>query len=69
MDKHLFLRNLGLKVKQIRSEKGVSITELASLCNMDRANFSRFESGQKNTHIHTLKIIADKLDVDIKDFL
>jgi transcriptional regulator with XRE-family HTH domain len=69
MDKYLFLRNVGLKVKQIRSAKGVSITELASMCDMDRANFSRFENGQKNAHIHTLKIIADKLDVDIKDFL
>jgi transcriptional regulator with XRE-family HTH domain len=69
MEKYLFLRDIGLKVKKARISKGISISKLASMCNMDRSNFSRFESGQKNTHIFTLKLIADKLGVDVKEFL
>jgi transcriptional regulator with XRE-family HTH domain len=69
MEKDLFLKNIGLNVRKARIAKGVSITELAAMCGMDRSNFSRFENGQKNTHIFTLKIIADKLNVNVKDFL
>jgi transcriptional regulator with XRE-family HTH domain len=69
MEKHLFLKNIGLNVRKARISKGISITELAAMCGMDRSNFSRFENGQKNTHIFTLKIIADNLKVDVKEFL
>jgi transcriptional regulator with XRE-family HTH domain len=69
MEKDLYLKKVGLKIREVRMSKSISITKLAALCGMDYSNFSRLENGQKNTHIFTLKIIADKLKVDVKDFL
>jgi len=65
----LFLKGIGLKVKKARRSKGITIRKLGSLCNMDYSNLSRFENGQKNIRILTLKSIAKVLNMDMKDFL
>ena len=39
------------------------------LCALDYSSICRIEGGQKDSHILTLKNIADKLNVDAKDFL
>lgn len=69
MKDYKFLTELGSKVQSIRKSKGISVRRLGELCKMDYSNLSRFESGQKNIRVQTLRDIANALEVNIKDFL
>ncbi len=69
MKDNLFLKEMGSKIKAIRNERKISLRELGKLCNLDYGSICRIESGQKNSYLLTLKNIADKLDVDVKDFI
>ena len=64
-----FLKELGAKVKTLRMSKGIKVRELGEMCQTDYANLSRFENGQVNIRIMTLKTIADKLGVELTYFL
>jgi len=60
---------MGAKIKAHRNAKNLSQKQLAQMCKLDAGSFWRIEVGQKNSHILTLKTIADVLEVDIKDFV
>jgi len=69
MNNGIFLKQLGGKVKSIRKAKGLSVRALAAMCGTDYSNLSRFENGQKNLYLLSLKLIAEKLEVDLKELL
>ncbi|MGN6248895.1 MAG: helix-turn-helix domain-containing protein [Ginsengibacter sp.] len=69
MNEGEFLKKMGAKIKVIRNEKQLSLRELGKLCNLDYGSICRIEKGQMNSYLLTLKNIADKLEVDVKDFL
>lgn len=69
MNNGIFLKQLGGKVKAIRKAKGLSVRALAAMCGTDYSNLSRFENGQKNLYLLSLKLIAEKLEVDLKELL
>lgn len=50
-------------------KRGLTVRQLAVICSMDYANFSRIENGYQNILVLTLKNIADALEVEIKDLL
>ncbi len=61
-----FLKELGLRIRQLRLEKGMTQEELAFEC--DYADFSqinRIELGKVNFSISYLKLIAQKLQVPV----
>ena len=60
-----FLTSLGTTVRAIRKQKGRTLQEIAALCNAEKANFSRLETGKLNPQILTLKKIADSLQVPL----
>ena len=64
-----YLKEIGQRIKSIRQEKKISVRKLGELCKLDYSCLSRIEGGQYSSRILTLKIIAEKLEVDIKDFL
>ncbi len=64
-----FLKEMGKGIKAIRKGKKITLRELGKLCELDYGSICRIESGQKNSHILTLKNIADKLNVDVKEFI
>ena len=64
-----FLKGVAIKVRAARDEKGLSVRELALLCNMDYSNISRMEQGKRDIRLSTLKTIADVLNKEVKDFL
>ncbi len=68
MRNDIFLKEMGKRIKVIRNEKKVTLRELGKLCSLDYSSICRIEVGQKDSHILTLKNIADKLNVDVKDF-
>lgn len=66
----LFLKQIGLRIRQLRLKKGMTQEELAFEC--DYADFSqinRIELGKVNFSISYLKLIAEKLEVPVKDLL
>ena len=66
---HPYLLTIGDKVRTIRKSKGIKIRDLGEMCNTDYANLSRFENGEVNIRLLTLKSVADALKVDLKDLL
>jgi transcriptional regulator with XRE-family HTH domain len=69
MNEGEYLKGMGRKIKAIRNKRNISLRELGKLCNLDFGSISRIENGQKNSYLLTIKNIADKLEVDVKDFL
>lgn len=69
MRNDIYLKEMGKRIKAIRNERKISLRELGELCNLDYGSISRIESGQKDSHILTIINIANKLGVDVKDFM
>jgi transcriptional regulator with XRE-family HTH domain len=68
-DNRYIVTELGNKVKTLRMSKEIKIRDLGEMCQTDYANLPRFENGQVNIRIMTLKIMAEKLRVDLAYFL
>lgn len=69
MKQDIFLKEIGKKIKAAREAKGLYLRDLGKLCNIHYGAICEIEKGKRNSYILTLKKIADKLDVDVKDFL
>lgn len=69
MNKDPYLQEIGKKIQAFRKAKKITIRDLGELCKLDYSTLSRIEGGQYASRITTLKNVADKLGVDVKDFL
>ena len=69
MERDPYLKEIGKRIQEIRKSKKVTIRGLGELCKLDYSTLSRIEGGQYASRITTLKNVADKLGVDVKDFL
>ena len=69
MEDGAYLKEMGSKIKSVRNANKISLRQLGEMCNLDFTSISRIECGQHSSRILTLKAIADKLNVDVKDFL
>jgi transcriptional regulator with XRE-family HTH domain len=59
------LIRLGLKVKELREEKGLSQTELAYKIGKDQPSINRLEKGKVNPSIIYLLQICEGLEVNL----
>jgi transcriptional regulator with XRE-family HTH domain len=64
-----YLKSMGKKIKAIREAKGLYLRDLGKMCNIHYGALCEIENGKRNSYLLTLKNIADKLGVDVKDFL
>jgi len=64
-----YLKEIGQKIQAIRKAKKITIRGLGELCQLDYSTLCRIEGGQYASKITTLKNVADKLGVDVKEFL
>jgi len=69
MLKDPYLQEIGKKIQATRKAKKITIRGLGELCQLDYSTLCRIEGGQYASRITTLKNVADKLGVDVKDFL
>lgn len=69
MEAEAYLKRIGTNIKVIRESKGISQVDLAYICNFEKPNMSRIESGNTNPTIKTLIKIAKALDVHVLDLL
>lgn len=60
--------NLGARVRQFRSMRGVSLRELAAKARMTPSMLSQIENNGVNPSINTLKSLADALQVPLFKF-
>ena len=60
---------VGQRIKSVRSKKGVTQDQLAELAGLNRVHLYRIETGRQSMTLRTLKIIADALDVRMRDLI
>ncbi|MBI5750435.1 MAG: helix-turn-helix transcriptional regulator [Nitrospinae bacterium] len=58
----------GMRIKELRKNKGLSQEEVAEKVNISSKYLSRIEMGQHFPSIDTLVNLADVLKVELKDF-
>ncbi len=64
----LYLKQLGLQVRRIRKEKGLSMETLAYKTEIEYRQLGRIERGEGNTTVVSLLRIAEVLEVEINKF-
>ena len=64
-----FKRELGVRIAQLRSERGMSQRKFALVLELDRVTLNRIEAGKGNPTIDTLARIAQGLDVSLEELL
>ena len=57
----------GLRVQQLRKEKGMSQEKFALSIDMDRTYLASVEAGKQNISIINIKKIADGLNISISE--
>lgn len=64
MDKQSLQTHISKRIKQIREEKNISQSELGAMCNFEKSNMSRLESGRISPSLITLYKISKALEVE-----
>jgi transcriptional regulator with XRE-family HTH domain len=57
--------NIGTRIRILREAKNMSQQDLADLCNFDKGDMSKIESGKANPTLKTLLKISLALEVKI----
>lgn len=65
MEKLEFQVALGKRIRQLREDKNLSQAELAALCNFEKSNMNRIESGKTCPSSFTLYKISIALEVTL----
>ena len=55
---------IGVKIKNMRLQKKMTQSQLASLCDIDIRTVQRIEKGEQNMSISLLFLVAESLDTD-----
>lgn len=63
------LRKFGKRLSEMRTKKGLSLRELATLCDVDSSDIQKYESGLVNPTIATITDLAFGLGLHPKDLL
>jgi transcriptional regulator with XRE-family HTH domain len=63
------LIKFGEKVREIRTQKGLSQEQLAHIANVHRTYIGMIERAEKNITLINIEKIANALGIDIKDLL
>jgi transcriptional regulator with XRE-family HTH domain len=64
-----YLKEVGKRIKKARKARKITLMQLSKSCGIHITQLSFLENGKCNSHILTLKSIADVLQIDIKAFL
>lgn len=62
------LRQIGLRIRELRQQKNISQNDLAVQCDIQKASMSRIEAGKTNITMRTLHKILMALEADIREF-
>jgi len=65
MQKEVFLKNLGERIREIRELKGITQKQLAHAIDKDQQSIQRLETGKINPSIYYLYEVARGLEVEL----
>jgi putative transcriptional regulator len=68
-EKHKLQKKFGAHLIKIRQTKGITAAELSRLCEMERSNIARLETGRMNPSLFVLKKLSDGLGIELNDLL
>ena len=60
---------IGLKIKVLRTKKGFRQNDFCEMINITQSHFSQIENGHLDPSLKLLRVIADKLDVELKELI
>ena len=60
-------KKFGAKLAYIRKSKKFSQKKLAEIVDMNFNYIGQIERGEANVTIHTMKVLADALDIEMKE--
>jgi len=69
MNEFQLYKAVGQRIKTIREEKGFTQQDLADLCNFEKSNMSRIETGRTNLTLKSMFTICEALNIQIKQLL
>ncbi|GGH08154.1 helix-turn-helix domain-containing protein [Mucilaginibacter phyllosphaerae] len=65
MQKEVFLKILGERIREIRERKGITQKQLAHAIDKDQQSIQRLETGKINPSIYYLLEVAHGLEVEL----
>lgn len=69
MDKEVVIRRIGLKIRELREGKNLTLMELSVNLDIEYNNLIRIEKGRTNPTIGTLLKISQGLNVKLVDIV
>ncbi len=60
--------NVGLRIKALREQKGITVNKLANLAGISQSYLRDVELENKNPTVETLSYFCDALGVTLRDF-
>jgi transcriptional regulator with XRE-family HTH domain len=60
---------VGNTIQKLRRKKGYTQDQFAERAGLNRTHLYRLESGKQSVTLRTLKIVADALDVKVRDLV
>lgn len=69
MDDKDFLKKIGIKLKVLRSLKGLSQDDIANRLDIDKSYYSKVERGLTNPTLLYLKKLSEVLDVPTEELV
>jgi transcriptional regulator with XRE-family HTH domain len=69
MNKEDIIKKIGLKIREIRESKNLSIMELADKLDIEYNNMIRIEKGRTNPTLGTLYKICQALEIKLIDIV
>ncbi len=69
LEQNVYLKKVGLLIRQTRQKKGMSQEMLALVADLDRSYIGGVERGERNIAIINLKKIADALKIPLSQLL
>jgi transcriptional regulator with XRE-family HTH domain len=59
---------IGVRLKELRNEKGLSQEKFLFICELDRTYIASIEQGKRNVSIANIEKIAKALDMSVYQF-
>lgn len=64
-----FYKIIGKKIRQLRTEKGMTLLDLAAKLNLTSKTVQRYETGERRINVIRLKNLIEILDYNYDDFM
>ncbi len=62
------MKPVHMRIEEIRKSKGVTKTHIARRCNKTTAWYCGIASGRRKANVESLQMIADALEVPVREF-